>query len=65
MDQQHQKQINEAAERMARKMWGSYEKAVENTAAMQESNSWFVRDLFESNLDTCSNKPRSGRTGRT
>ncbi len=64
VDQQHQKQINEAAERMARTMWGSYEKAVENTAAMQESNSRFVRYLFESNLDTCSKKPRSERTGR-
>jgi hypothetical protein len=51
VDQQYQKQINEAAERMARTMWGSYEKAVENTAAMQESNSRFVRDLFESNLE--------------
>ena len=29
MDQQHQKQINEAAERMARTMWGSYETAVD------------------------------------
>ena len=42
---------NEAVERMARTMWGSYETAVENTAAMQESNSQFVRDLFESNLE--------------
>jgi uncharacterized membrane-anchored protein YjiN (DUF445 family) len=42
---------NEAVERMARTMWGSYETAVENTAAMQESNSRFVRNLFESNLE--------------
>jgi uncharacterized membrane-anchored protein YjiN (DUF445 family) len=43
--------VNEAVERMARTMWGSYETAVENTAAMQESNSRFVRNLFESNLE--------------
>ena len=43
--------VNEAVERMARTMWGSYETAVENTAAMQESNSQFVRNLFESNLE--------------
>ena len=44
-------EVNEAVERMARTMWGSYETAVENTAAMQESNSQFVRNLFESNLE--------------
>ena len=43
--------VNEAVERMARTMWGSYETAMENTAAMQESNSRFVRSLFESNLE--------------
>jgi uncharacterized membrane-anchored protein YjiN (DUF445 family) len=43
--------VNEAVERMARTMWGSYETAVENTAAMQEFNSQFVRNLFESNLE--------------
>ncbi len=43
--------VNEAVERMAQTMWGSYETAVENTAAMRESNAQFVRDLFESNLD--------------
>jgi uncharacterized membrane-anchored protein YjiN (DUF445 family) len=43
--------VNEAVERMARTMWGSYETAVENTTAMQESNSRFVRNLFESNLE--------------
>lgn len=43
--------VNEAVERIARTMWGSYETAVENTAAMQESNSRFVRNLFESNLE--------------
>lgn len=43
--------VNEAVERLARTMWGSYETAVENTAAMQESNSQFVRNLFESNLE--------------
>jgi uncharacterized membrane-anchored protein YjiN (DUF445 family) len=43
--------VNEAVERMAQTIWGSYETAVENTAAMQESNSRFVRSLFESNLE--------------
>ena len=43
--------VNEAVEKMAQTIWGSYEAAVENTAAMQESNSRFVRSLFESNLD--------------
>jgi uncharacterized membrane-anchored protein YjiN (DUF445 family) len=42
--------VNEAVERLTEAMWGSYEKAVENTAAMQESNSRFARSLFESNL---------------
>lgn len=43
--------VNEAVERMAQAMWGSYETAVENTAAMQESNSRFVRNLVENNLE--------------
>ena len=43
--------VNEAVEKMARTMWGSYGTAVENTAAMQESNQRFVRNLFESNLE--------------
>ncbi len=43
--------VNEAVERMARTMWDSYETAMENSAAMQESNSRFVRNLFESNLE--------------
>ena len=43
--------VNEAVEKMAQTMWGSYETAMENTAAMQESNSRFVRNLFESNLE--------------
>jgi len=43
--------VNEAVEKMAQTMWGSYETAVENTAAIQESNSRFVRNLFESNLE--------------
>ncbi len=56
MDQQHQKQINEAAERMAQTVLGSYETAMENTAAMQESNSRFIRNLFESNLELLRNQ---------
>lgn len=43
--------VNEAVERMTQTMWGSYETAMENTAAMQESNSRFVRSLFESNIE--------------
>jgi hypothetical protein len=43
--------VNEAVEKMAQTMWGSYETAVENTAAIRESNSRFVRNLFESNLE--------------
>jgi uncharacterized membrane-anchored protein YjiN (DUF445 family) len=43
--------VNEAVEKLAQTIWGSYETAVENTAAMQESNSRFVRSLFESNLE--------------
>jgi hypothetical protein len=43
--------VNEAVERLTEAMWGSYETAVENTTAMQESNSRFVRSLFESNIE--------------
>jgi primosomal protein N'' len=43
--------VNEAVERLTEAMWGSYESAVERTAAMQESNSRFARSLFESNLE--------------
>ncbi len=42
---------NEAVEKLTQTMWGSYERTVENTAAMQEYNSRFVRSLFESNLE--------------
>lgn len=43
--------VNEAVERLTRVIWGPYEAAVENTAAMQESNSRLVRSLFESNIE--------------
>ena len=43
--------VNEAVERMTQTFWGSYERAMENTAAMRESNSRFARNLFESNLE--------------
>jgi uncharacterized membrane-anchored protein YjiN (DUF445 family) len=43
--------VNEAVERMTQAMWGSYEAAVENTAAMHERNSRLTRSLFEGNLE--------------
>ena len=43
--------VNEAVERMTQTIWDSYETAVENTAAMRESNSRLVRSLFESNIE--------------
>ena len=42
--------VNEAVERMAQTIWGSYETAVENTAAMQESNTRLARSLYEGNI---------------
>ncbi len=43
--------VNEAVERLTQAVWGPYEAAMENTSAMQESNSRLVRSLFESNLE--------------
>jgi hypothetical protein len=43
--------VNEAVERLTEAMWGSYETAVENSTAMQETNTRMVRRLFESNID--------------
>ncbi|MCA1716967.1 MAG: hypothetical protein LC781_09010 [Actinobacteria bacterium] len=51
MDQRHQKQINEAVERLTEAIRGSYERAAENTTAMHESNSRLVRSLFEGNIE--------------
>jgi hypothetical protein len=43
--------VNEAVERMTEAMWGSYETAVENSTAMQETNTRMARRLFESNIE--------------
>jgi len=43
--------VSEAVERLTEAMWGSYEAAVENTAAVQESNSRLARSLVESNIE--------------
>ncbi len=51
MPRNDEDKFNEAVEKLTETMWGSYERAVENTAAMQQSNSRFIRSLFESNLE--------------
>jgi hypothetical protein len=43
--------VNEAVERLTEAAWGSYETAVENTAAMHETNTRFARSLFQSNIE--------------
>lgn len=43
--------VNEAVERMTEAVWGPYEAALENTAAMRESNTRLVRSLFENNIE--------------
>ena len=49
MEQQHQRQINQAAEELARVVQDSYRRALENTAAAtQESNTRMARSLYES-----------------
>lgn len=42
---------NEAVERLTEVVWGSYESAVGNTSAMQETNARLARSLFENNIE--------------
>jgi hypothetical protein len=50
MDQQRQRQINDAVEELTRIVQDSYRMALENTAALQESNTRLARSLYESNV---------------
>ncbi len=43
--------VNEDVERLTEAAWGSYEAAVENTAAVHETNTRIVRSLFQTNID--------------
>ncbi len=51
MDRRNVDKVNEAVEKLTETVQGSYEAAMENTAAMQESNVRLARSLFESNIE--------------
>ena len=44
-------EVNEAVERLTEAVWGPYEAAVKNTAAMRETNTRLARSLFENNIE--------------